>query len=71
MSDPYIPFIVDTLSNFDTLPASRLFDMVRERGTSGSRRATADGSWRATGRNGPRRRSTDCGMESGIYRTNM
>ena len=33
--DPYVPFIVETLSRFPTLTASRLFVMVRERGYRG------------------------------------
>ena len=32
MIDPHLPFIVDTLRQFPTLTASRLFHMVRERG---------------------------------------
>ncbi|ACY13713.1 IS21 family transposase [Haliangium ochraceum] len=35
MAEPYIPFIVDTLSKYPRLCASRLFDMVRERGYPG------------------------------------
>ncbi len=33
--DPYVPFIVQTLTRFPTLTASRLFVMVRERGYRG------------------------------------
>lgn len=33
--DPYLPFIVETLEKFPRLPASRLLDMVRERGYRG------------------------------------
>ncbi len=33
--DPYLPFILQTLEKFPTLTASRLYDMVRERGYSG------------------------------------
>jgi len=35
MIDPYLPFITDTLAQFPTLTASRLYDMVRERGYPG------------------------------------
>ena len=34
--DPYVPFITETLQQFPTLTASRLFAMVRERGFRGS-----------------------------------
>src|SRR5688500_16045398 len=34
--DPYVPFIMQTLQQFPTLTASRLFAMVRERGFRGS-----------------------------------
>ena len=33
--DPYVPFIVETLTRFPSLTASRLFVMVRERGYRG------------------------------------
>jgi transposase len=33
--DPFVPFIVETLEKFPTLTASRLFEMVRERGYAG------------------------------------
>ena len=33
--DPYLPFVVDTLKQYPTLTASRLFNMVRERGYTG------------------------------------
>ena len=33
--DPYLPFIIQTLGQFPTLTAARLFDMARERGYSG------------------------------------
>jgi len=33
--DPYRPFVVETLEKWPTLPASRLFQMVRERGYPG------------------------------------
>ena len=35
MVDPYVPFIAETLADFPTLPASRLYQMVRERGYPG------------------------------------
>ena len=35
MLDPYLPFILDTLKQFPTLTASRLYGMVRERGYPG------------------------------------
>lgn len=35
MSDPFLPFLIATLEQFPTLPASRLFEMVRERGYAG------------------------------------
>ncbi|HET9954459.1 MAG TPA: IS21 family transposase [Polyangiaceae bacterium] len=35
MSDPYTPFIVETLEKYPSLCASRLFQMVRERGYPG------------------------------------
>ncbi len=34
--DPYLPFILETLRRFPKLPASRLYDMCRERGYRGS-----------------------------------
>jgi transposase len=34
--DPYLPFIRDTLERFPTLTASRLYQMVRERGYAGA-----------------------------------
>lgn len=33
--DPFVPFVVETLERFPTLTASRLFEMVRERGYAG------------------------------------
>jgi len=33
--DPYLPFILDTLKQYPTLTASRLYAMVRERGYQG------------------------------------
>ena len=33
--DPYLPFVRETLAKFPTLTASRLYQMVRERGYSG------------------------------------
>lgn len=33
--DPYLPFITETLERFPTLTASRLYQMVRERGYPG------------------------------------
>ena len=35
MLDPYLPFILETLEQFPTLTASRLYQMVRERGYPG------------------------------------
>ena len=35
MIDPYVPFIAGTLASWPTLPASRLYQMVRERGYPG------------------------------------
>ncbi len=35
MADPFIPFIVATLDKYPRLPASRLYDMVKERGYPG------------------------------------
>lgn len=40
--DPYIPFIKETLGSWPKLPASRLFEMVRERGYPG----TSEGHFR-------------------------
>jgi transposase len=34
--DPYMPFIVETLTKYPGLPASRVFQMVRERGYRGA-----------------------------------
>lgn len=34
--DPYVPFIEETLRKHPTLPASRLYDMVKERGYTGA-----------------------------------
>jgi len=34
--DPYLPFILDTLRRYPKVPASRLYDMCRERGYRGS-----------------------------------
>lgn len=36
MIDPFLPFITETLQRFPTLTASRLYDMVKERGYPGS-----------------------------------
>ena len=36
MIDPYVPFILDTLGQFPTLTATRLYHMVRERGYAGA-----------------------------------
>ena len=33
--DPFVPFIVETLEHYPTLSASRLFEMVRQRGYTG------------------------------------
>lgn len=35
MVDPYMPFIVETLTKYPKLPASRVYQMVRERGYRG------------------------------------
>ena len=35
MVDPYVPFIVETLTQYPDLPSSRLFAMVKERGYPG------------------------------------
>jgi len=35
LADPYIPFIIETLDKYPGLHASRLYDMVRERGYTG------------------------------------
>ena len=35
MIDPYVPFIIETLASWPALPASRLYQMVRERGYPG------------------------------------
>lgn len=35
IADPYLPFIQELLQRFPTLPASRVFEMVRERGYTG------------------------------------
>ncbi len=35
MVDPFVPFIQDTLARYPTLRASRLYQMVRERGYPG------------------------------------
>lgn len=34
--DPYLPFVLDTLRRYPKIPASRLYDMCRERGYRGS-----------------------------------
>ena len=34
--DPYLPFILATWKQYPTLPASRLYDMCRQRGYPGS-----------------------------------
>jgi transposase len=36
IADPYVPFIVKTLEDYPKLPASRLYEMVRERGYPGA-----------------------------------
>ena len=36
IADPFIPFIVRTLQDYPTLPASRLYQMVRQRGYPGA-----------------------------------
>jgi transposase len=36
IADPYVDFIVATLEKYPTLPASRLYEMVRERGYPGA-----------------------------------
>ncbi len=36
IADPYLPFVREHLERFPTLPASRLYGMVVERGDSGS-----------------------------------
>ena len=41
MADPYLPFIIDTLTKYPRICASRVFEMVRERGYSGRPVATA------------------------------
>lgn len=38
LTDPYLPFIRETLEAYPTLRSSRLFDMLRERGFKGSAR---------------------------------
>ena len=38
MIDPFLPFVLSTLSKYPTLTASRLHDMVRERGYPGSQK---------------------------------
>lgn len=35
MADPYLPFVVETLTKYPKLPASRVYQMVRERGYRG------------------------------------
>src|SRR5690606_30031704 len=35
MADPYVPFIMETLTKYPRLHASRIFQMVRERGYPG------------------------------------
>ena len=40
--DPYAPFIVDTLARWPTLRASRVFDMIRDRGFPGSERTVRE-----------------------------
>jgi len=36
--DPYLPFIIETLEKYPSLPASRLYEMVRQRGYPGAPR---------------------------------
>ena len=38
MVEPYLPFIMETLKQYPNLPASRLYDMVKERGYPGADR---------------------------------
>lgn len=33
--DPYLPFIIETLTEFPTLSAARLYDMAKQRGFKG------------------------------------
>ena len=33
--DPYLPFVIETLSEFPTLTAARLYEMVKQRGYPG------------------------------------
>jgi transposase len=35
VADPYVPFIIETLTKYPRLCASRVFEMVRERGYPG------------------------------------
>ena len=35
--DPYLPFVIDVLEKYPTVTASRVYDMVRERGYTGAR----------------------------------
>jgi transposase len=35
MADPYLPFVLETLTKYPKLPASRVYQMVRERGYRG------------------------------------
>jgi transposase len=50
MVDPYVPFIVETLAKYPRLCASRLFEMVRQRGYPGG----PDHFRRVVGRHRPR-----------------
>jgi transposase len=51
MADPFVPFIVEQLEKYPTLRASRLFEMVKERGYAGG----ADHFRRVVGRHRPRK----------------
>lgn len=50
ITDPYVPLIVETLARYPKLPASRLYQMAKERGYSGS----SDHFRRVVGRHRPR-----------------
>jgi len=51
MADPFVPFIAEQLEKYPTLRASRLFEMVKERGYAGG----ADHFRRVVGRHRPRK----------------
>src|SRR5262252_4721384 len=40
--DPFLPFIVETLDRYPTLRATRIYDMIRDRGYKGSVRRLRD-----------------------------